>query len=90
VLLTVFLIQKGSSESKKPGEPNPEDEPPHRHRDDSEAPWPVHRGGLILKLYASAVRGAVVPAGAVVAGAVARAAQRSWPRPAAPSPTGSH
>src|SRR5918993_5255697 len=29
VLLTVFLVQKGSSESKKPGEENPEDEAPH-------------------------------------------------------------
>src|SRR5215203_2062294 len=29
VLLTVFLVQKGSSESKKPGEDNPEDEAPH-------------------------------------------------------------
>ena len=30
VLLTVFLVQKGSSESKKPDEDNPEDEPPAR------------------------------------------------------------
>src|SRR5215212_4474354 len=32
VLLTVFLIQKGASESKKPGEQNPEAEPPHLRR----------------------------------------------------------
>jgi hypothetical protein len=32
VLLTVFLFQKGSPESKRPDEPNPEDEPPHRRR----------------------------------------------------------
>jgi len=51
VLLTVFLVQKGSSESKKPGEDNPEDEAPHHHRSDPDAPWPVRRGGLILKLY---------------------------------------
>ena len=51
VLLTVFLFQKGSAESKKPGEANPEDEPPHKGRRDAEAPWPVQRGGLILKLY---------------------------------------
>ena len=51
VLLTVFLVQKGSSESKKPDEDNPEEESPHLRRDDPDAPWPVHRGGLILKLY---------------------------------------
>ncbi|HEX2725971.1 MAG TPA: DUF6766 family protein [Beijerinckiaceae bacterium] len=51
VLLTVFLFQKGSAESKNPDEDNPEDDAPHRRRGDAEAPWPVHRGGLILKLY---------------------------------------
>src|SRR3954470_5211647 len=34
VLLTAFLVQKGSSESKKPGEDNPEDEAPHQHKSD--------------------------------------------------------
>jgi hypothetical protein len=50
VILTAFLYQKGSSESKKPGEPEPVDRDPrlHKRRD---APWPVHRGGLVLKLY---------------------------------------
>jgi hypothetical protein len=51
VLLTVFLVQKGSSESKKPDGDNPEEEAPERHRGDPDAPWPVHRGGLILRLY---------------------------------------
>ena len=51
VVLTVFLVQKGSSESKKPDEDNPEEEAPERHRDNPDAPWPVHRGGLLLKLY---------------------------------------
>jgi Domain of unknown function (DUF6766) len=60
VLLTVFLVQKGSSESKKPGEANPEDEPPHQHRDDPDAPWPVHRGGLALKLYSHSLSIALV------------------------------
>src|SRR4051812_39349546 len=32
VLLTVFLVQKGSSESKTPGGGNPEDEAPHHHK----------------------------------------------------------
>ena len=51
VLLTAVLIQKGSSESRKPGEANPEDEMPDGHHADPDAPWPVHRGGLLLRLY---------------------------------------
>ena len=51
VFLTVFLVQKGSSESKKPDQDNPEDEAPQKHRDKPDAPWPVHRGGLLLRLY---------------------------------------
>src|SRR5215218_15566 len=51
VFLTVFLVQKGSSESKKPDEDNPEDETPQKHRGEPDVPWPVHRGGLVLKLY---------------------------------------
>jgi len=60
VLLTVFLFQKGSSESKKPDEPNPEDEAPSAKRHDPEAPWPVHRGGLLLKLYSHSLSIALV------------------------------
>jgi hypothetical protein len=55
VLLTVFLFQKGSSESKKPDGENPEDESPSAHRNDPDAPWPVHRGGLLLKLYSNSL-----------------------------------
>jgi hypothetical protein len=51
VLLTIFLFQKGASESKKPDKHNPEDEPPTAKRNDPDAPWPVHRGCLLLKLY---------------------------------------
>jgi hypothetical protein len=51
VVLTVFLIQKGSSESKKPDEPNPEEEAPEQRRHETDAPWPVRRGGVILRLY---------------------------------------
>ena len=60
VVLTVFLFQKGSAESKKPDEANPEDEPPEEARPDAEAPWPVHRGGLILKLYSHSLSIALV------------------------------
>ncbi|QNO37323.1 hypothetical protein H4J02_12940 [Protaetiibacter sp. SSC-01] len=51
VALTVFLFQKGSSESKPIGEPAPQDEDPRDHRNDPDAPWPVRRGGWVLVLY---------------------------------------
>src|SRR5215207_6275148 len=51
VLLTVWLRQKGSSESKKLDGEEPVDEDPRLHRSDPNAPWPVRAGGLILKLY---------------------------------------
>src|SRR5215217_7253033 len=60
VLLTVFLFQKGSPESKKPDEDNPEDEPPHKRRGAPDAPGPVHRGGLLLKLYSHSLSIALV------------------------------
>jgi hypothetical protein len=48
VLLTVRLYQRGSSESNDPDaeddEPTPQPAPP-------DAPWPVRRGGWILKWY---------------------------------------
>jgi hypothetical protein len=50
VLLTVFLVQKGSPESKSLSE-DPRDEDPRGHRNDPNAPWPVRRGGLWLTLY---------------------------------------
>lgn len=49
VLLTVSLRQKGSSESKKMDEPEEVDREPSPHRKD--APWPVHKGGMLLRLY---------------------------------------
>ncbi|MGO4527275.1 DUF6766 family protein [Microvirga sp. 2MCAF35] len=60
VLLTIFLFQKGASESKKPDEVNSENEPPSAHRGDPDAPWPVHRGGLLLKLYSHSLSIALV------------------------------
>ena len=50
VLLTMFLVQKGSSESKQESD-DPHDEDPRAHRSDPHAPWPVRRGGLWLTLY---------------------------------------
>jgi hypothetical protein len=52
VVLTVFLRQKGSPESKKLSEAEPEDDDPVAHMGDSAAPWPVRKGGVILWLYA--------------------------------------
>lgn len=51
VVLTVFLFQRGSSESKPLGRPAPQDEDPRRHADDPHAPWPVRRGGWVLVVY---------------------------------------
>jgi hypothetical protein len=49
VLLTVFLFQKGSAESKDPEGRDEVDREPDATRKD--APWPVKRGGLALTLY---------------------------------------
>lgn len=51
VMLTAFLVQKGSAESKDPGADESVDEDPARHRLDPDAPWPVRRGGVWLTLY---------------------------------------
>jgi uncharacterized protein DUF6766 len=51
VILTVFLFQKGSSESKDPNKKEPVDRDPRKSRDKANAPGPVRRGGLALKLY---------------------------------------
>ena len=50
VLMTIFLYQKGSSESKDPdgGEEEVDQEPDGTKKD---APWPVRQGGLVLQLY---------------------------------------
>jgi len=52
VLLTAFLVQKGSAESRPLDKPAPQDEDPREHRDDPGAPWPVRNGSaLVLRLY---------------------------------------
>ena len=51
VVLTAYLRQKGSSESKALDGPDEVDEDPRKHRRDRNAPWPVRRGGLALILY---------------------------------------
>jgi hypothetical protein len=50
VVLTAFLFQKGSSESKPIDKEAPQDADP-RSTPSANAPWPVKRGGVILTLY---------------------------------------
>jgi hypothetical protein len=51
VLLTTILYQVGSSESKRPGVIEPVDVDPRDVSLRSDAPWPVRRGGMWLRLY---------------------------------------
>jgi hypothetical protein len=51
VLLSAFLYQRGSSESKRIEEPEEVDQDPREARDDPDAPWPVRRGGLASAAY---------------------------------------
>ena len=51
VLLTTWLVQKGSPESRRPGAKELVDSDPRDFAHDPEAPWPVRRGGWILRLY---------------------------------------
>ncbi|MCD0467750.1 DUF6766 family protein [Flavobacterium sp. ENC] len=53
VWFTIFLRQKGSSESKKcEGKEEVDREPSPKRKD---APWPVKKGGIWLKLYQSSL-----------------------------------
>lgn len=49
VVLTAFLYQKGSAESKDPEGKEPVDKEPNPNKKD--APWAVRQGGLILTVY---------------------------------------
>lgn len=51
VVLTIFLFQKGSSESKEPGTISRVDIIPEKSMLDKDAPAPVKSGGWALKLY---------------------------------------
>src|SRR5690349_8454013 len=49
LVLSMFLFQKGSSESKDPDKEEEVDREPDPRKKD--APWPVRKGGLWLKVY---------------------------------------
>ena len=51
VLLTAYLFQKGSAESKDPDGYDPVDDDPRLAQSRPDAPWAVRRGGAVLKLY---------------------------------------
>ena len=55
VLLTVFLFQKGSSESKDPEKREKVDKDPRRGKPGADAPGPVRSGGWRLALYESSL-----------------------------------
>jgi hypothetical protein len=57
VLLTAWLVQRGSAESRSERE---EPDEPEAHRGDPDAPWPVRRGGVWLKLYQNSLLAAFV------------------------------
>jgi hypothetical protein len=51
VMLTAWLFQRGSAESKDPDAKAPQDEDPRDHMEDPDAPGAVRRGGWRLPLY---------------------------------------
>jgi hypothetical protein len=52
VLLTVWLFQRGSAESRDPdSEKAGEDQPREQEKVTGHSPWPVRKGGVALKLY---------------------------------------
>jgi hypothetical protein len=51
VLLTAWLVQRGSAESKPVGGDPTLDADPREHRHDPGALWPVRRGGWVLRFY---------------------------------------
>jgi hypothetical protein len=51
VVLTAYLFQRGSSESKPIDEKAPQDADPRDADLRTSVPWPVRKGGMVLKLY---------------------------------------
>ncbi len=57
VVLTAYLFQRGSSESKSPDASAPQDEDPRKAAGRPDAPWPVRRGGWVLTAYENSLAG---------------------------------
>ncbi|WP_164200348.1 DUF6766 family protein [[Micrococcus luteus] ATCC 49442] len=57
VVLTGYLFQKGSSESKPVGKAAPQDQDPRTAPQGPDTPWPVRRGGWVLKVYEHSLSG---------------------------------
>ena len=55
VVLTCFLRQKGSAESKRIDVDEDVDHDPRLFADDPHAAWPVRRGGWVLRVYANSL-----------------------------------
>ena len=51
VALTAFLYQRGSAESKDPDKEEEVDRDPRQSKHKKDAPWPVRKGGAVLKVY---------------------------------------
>lgn len=51
IVFTAFLFQKGSAESKDPKKNEAVDRDARRVGSKRSAPWPVRKGGLVLRLY---------------------------------------
>ena len=51
ILLTVWFRQKGSAESKKVEGTEKVDQDPRDSRREKNVPWPVRKGGIVLKIY---------------------------------------
>jgi hypothetical protein len=51
ITLSAFLYEKGSAESKKLYQKEAVDRDPRDSKNKKDAPWPVRRGGLALRLY---------------------------------------
>ncbi len=51
IILTTFLYQKGSAESKDPDKHEETDDEPEAHKDDPDVPGPVKTGGWQLMIY---------------------------------------
>ncbi len=60
VLLTVFLYQHGSAESKKLDGPEPVDRDPRLSSRLPGTPWPVRRGGWVLRVYENSLSAAFI------------------------------